>query len=130
MSIRRIRRLIPRKSAARSGSWAMMRCAPRRSLSLLFYVYDIYIVVQEKINKRDWFCSLCVGQENYCMYIYYIKNIRVCMRVQMTPIVAAAHLALSHSRISVYISLCAGIKKGDFFARCIQLKSLRSLLLL
>ena len=47
-------------------------CAAPQSLSLLFYVYDIYIVVQEKINKRDWFCSLCVGQENYCMYIYTI----------------------------------------------------------
>jgi hypothetical protein len=87
-------------------------------------------VVQEKINKRDWFCSLCVGQENYCMCIYLLyKKTYVSVRVQMTPIVAA-HLALSHNIEFLYISLCAGIKKGDFFARCIQLKSLRSLLLL
>lgn len=69
MSIRRIRRLIPRKSAARwLGDDALRAAAASHSLILSDIILYTYCVL-EKINKRDWFCSLCVGQENYCMYI-------------------------------------------------------------
>lgn len=86
MSIRRIRRLIPRKSAARWLYGAMMRSAQRRQRINLSLSHSdiIQYCVPEKINKRDWFCSLCVGQENYCMYIIlyaYIKKTYVCVCV-------------------------------------------------
>jgi hypothetical protein len=73
------------KKKCRSLGWAMMRCAPPEPLSrtdIIIHIYTYYCV-PEKINKRDWFCSLCVGQENYCMYTIrayvYKKNIRVCV---------------------------------------------------